>query len=259
MTTVLEPQAAVAAPRATFHKPVKKTIYTLNIGNYAPAVCEITYPLINAYARKIGADFKIITERKFPEWAVVYEKLQIHELAQRDQNDWSIYIDSDALVHPDMFDVTALLSKDTVCHNGRDMALVRWNYDQYFRRDGRHIGSCNWFTCASDWCLDLWRPLDDLSASEAVANISLIVDEHNCGVMDASHLIDDYALSRNIARFGLKFKTVIDLCAEHGLTPVNPAGQRLSQNPFLWHAYTISIAEKVEKLKAVLKNWKVDR
>jgi hypothetical protein len=96
-------------PKATtshWSKDIKKTIYTLNIDDYAPEICALTYPLIQAYARKIGADFQVIRERKFPDWPVVYEKLQIHELGQRDSNDWNIYIDSDTLINPEMFDIT---------------------------------------------------------------------------------------------------------------------------------------------------------
>lgn len=125
--------------------PVKKTVYTLNVGGYAPEISALTYPLLQAYAQKIGADFHVIRERKFPDWPMDYEKLQIHELAKEHNNDWNIYIDSDALVNPEMFDVTEHLHKNTVCHNGKDLAGIRWKYDHYFRRDGRHIGSCNWF------------------------------------------------------------------------------------------------------------------
>lgn len=233
---------------AAWSRPIKKTLYTLNINNYAPEICALSYPLMRAYARKIGADFRVLTMRKFPEWPVVYEKLQIHELAKEDSNDWSIFVDSDALINPEMFDVTEHLSKDTVCHNGRDMAGVRWKYDQYFRRDGRHFGSCNWFTVASDWCLDLWRPLDDLTLDQAVANINITMAERNSGVCEASHLIDDYTLSRNIARFGLKTQTVIDLCAKFGWRTQN--AQPIS--PFLYHKYTISNAQKVAEMLSIL-------
>ena len=95
-------------------RPVKKTIYTLNIGDYAPEICALTYPLIQAYARKIGADFHVIRERKFPEWPIVYEKLQIYELGRKHGNDWNIFVDSDTLINPEMFDVTEHLHKDTV-------------------------------------------------------------------------------------------------------------------------------------------------
>src|ERR1700722_6556869 len=127
-------------------RPIRKTLYTLNIDNYAPEICALTYPLMKNYARKIGAAFSIIDERKFPEWPVVYEKLQIHELAKgeyarhadvdvlepREPDDWQIFVDSDALISPEFFDVTELLSKDTVLHNGRDMAGLRFKKNEKF-------------------------------------------------------------------------------------------------------------------------------
>jgi hypothetical protein len=229
-------------------KPIKKTIYTLNVGDYAPEICALTYPLLQAYARKISADFYVIRERKFPDWPMDYEKLQIHDLAREHGNDWNIYIDSDTLVSPEMFDVTDHMSKDTICHNGKDMAGIRWTYDQYFRRDGRHIGSCNWFAIASDWCLDLWRPLDDLTLEQAVANIHITIGERNSGCCDTPHLISDYTLSRNIARFGLKVDTVIDLCGRLGWRL--PTGQPLS--PFLFHKYAITNEEKVREMLTIL-------
>src|SRR5271168_5376308 len=78
---------------SSWSKHVKKTIYTLNVGGYAPEICALTYPLLQAYARKIGADFHVIRDRKFPDWPVVYEKLQIHVLGKEHGDDWNIYID----------------------------------------------------------------------------------------------------------------------------------------------------------------------
>jgi hypothetical protein len=223
---------------------VSKTVWTLNIDDYAPELCAWTYPLLLNYADKIGADFRVITERKYPDWPVVYEKLQIRELGA--DNDWNIYIDSDALVHPDMYDLTEIVPKDTVLHNGRDLAGNRWRYDRFFRRDGRHIGSCNWFTIASDWCIDLWEPLE-IPLEEALGNITLTHGEVASGVMDRSHLIDDYTLSRNIAKYGLKFETMFDLKER-----LNDAGD------YLWHIYTDPIYDKVIKMFDVLIQWNID-
>ncbi len=145
-----------------------------------------------------------------------------------------------------MFDVTDHLDRRTVCHNGRDMAGNRWRYDRFFRRDGRHIGSCNWFAAASDWCVDLWHPLDDLSMDEAIQNIFPIVEERLTGLTPASHLIDDYTLSRNIAKFGLKATTVMEI------------QQGLGQSPGgLWHLYNISEEEKLIRMRKVLQDWKL--
>lgn len=234
---------------------MRKTIYTLNIGDYAPAIRALTFPLIEAYAQKIGAEFCVITDRKFPEWPVTYEKLQIFSLGrgglcvgEPGPNDWNIFVDADTLISPEMFDVTNHLHKDTVCHNGRDMAGIRWKYDEYFRRDGRNVGSCNWFTVGSDWCLDLWRPLDDLTLEDAIQRINVTIGERNSGFCETSHLIDDFTLSRNIARFGLKFTTVTDICG--GLGWKTPDGRGTS--PYLWHKYTISNDHKVREMLALL-------
>lgn len=226
---------------------MKKTLFTLAVDGYAPEICDLTFPIMRRYADKIGADFHVITARKFPEFPPVYEKLQIYDLGREMGNDWNIYVDADALIHPDMFDVTEHLAKDTVFHNGSDPASIRFKPDEYFRRDGRNIGSCNWFTAASDWCLDLWRrptePLEDL-----VANISCIRAEVESGVIEPAHLIDDYLLSRNIARFGLKFLQMRDLLTKLHMHP---------ESSFLFHQFMLSREDKAKELLKVLEHWKL--
>ncbi len=223
---------------------MKKTVFTLNVDGYSPEITELTYPLMKRYAHKIGAGFHIINDRKYPKMPPVYEKLQIYSLGREMRNDWNIYIDSDALVHPDMFDVTQFLSKDTVCHNGVDMANNRWRYDKYFERDRRHIGSCNWLTIASDWCLDLWHPLE-IPYEEAIENIFPIQNELNT-VITREHLIDDYTLSRNIAKYGLKFKTIMKILEE-----IKDSGN------YLWHQYTEPADKKIKDITRILANWGV--
>lgn len=225
---------------------MKKTIYTLNIDGYSPEITAITYPLIKHWAHKINADFHIIDKRKYPDYTPVYEKLQIYELQVENGDDWSYYVDSDALIHPDMFDPTEFVTKDFVLHNGSDMANNRWRYDRFFRRDGRHIGSCDWFTIGSDWCRELWHPLDDITYDDALENIFPIQEELNT-VITRDHLIDDYVLSRNIAKYGLHFKTVMQLMTEFNI----PGG-------YLWHQYTITIDEKIKQMHEIIKKWGVD-
>ncbi len=216
---------------------MKKCIFTLCVDDYAPQITALTFPLMKEFADKIRAEFHIITERRFPEWPITYEKLQIHELGKG--NDWNWFFDADTLVHPEMYDVTEMIHKDTVCHNGKDFASIRWTYDNYFRRDGRHTGSCNWCTVGSDWCLDLWHPLD-ISAEEAIRNIHVTIDEENSGLCKPEHLIDDYALSRNIARYGLKVTTIAELI------------ERFRLLPYLWHKYSIPNDQKLREILAVL-------
>jgi predicted O-methyltransferase YrrM len=222
---------------------VKKTVWTLNIGGYAPQITQMTYPLLYAYAKKIGADFRIINERRFPDMPVTYEKMQIFELGR--ENDWNIYVDGDAVILPDMIDVTERVPKDTVVHYGHDHASNRFRYDDCFRRDGRDIGSCNWFAAASNWCMDLWHPLD-IPLADALDRIKPILVERLTGIT-REHLIDDYTLSRNIARFGLKFKTVAQILKED-----NDSGI------YVWHTHRESVDAKAAQIAAGLKGSHLD-
>ena len=224
---------------------MKKTLYTLLINGYSPRITKLTLPLIRYYANKIGADFHVITERKFPEWPITYEKMQVHELAQRHGNEWNIFMDADTLVHPHTPDFTAYLPRDTVAHNGSDFANVRWRYDKYFMRDGRNIAGGNWLAIASDWCIDLWKPLD-IGPDEAMANIFPIVEELRGGCL-RDHLVDDYATSRNIARYGLKFKGVLQIQKEMGIEGVGG----------FFHLYNVPESEKIEKIMQELDKWKI--
>lgn len=242
------------APRVPYRDDgPKKIIWTLNINDYAPEIRVLTRPLLEAYAYKIDAEIRDITSSMFPEWPTTYQKLAIYHLARKTNADWHLYIDSDVLIHPDMYDITEHLSVDTVAHNGRDMANTRWRYDDYFRRDGRNIGSCNWLAVAHRTCLDLWHPIEDLTPEQAMANIFPIVNELNYRDADgaprcrAEHLIDDYALSRNIARFGLKFTTVVEM------------NQRLGfgSSGYFAHNYSLSSQQKETELRRVLTEWKI--
>lgn len=225
---------------------MKKTIYLLNINNFAPSITRLTYPFIRCYANKIGAGIHIITERKCPDWPITYEKLQIFDLAKEHKSDWNIYLDSDALLHPEFLDITSHLQKDTVCCFGRDEADGRWTMDEPFLRDGRHIGWGNWFAVASDWCLDLWRPLD-IPLTEAVKNIHPTPNEVRAGITP-EHLIDDYTLSRNVAKFGLKFKTAREIFAENKL-----------DNLLVQHEYMLSEEEQAKSHLKLILGWNVEK
>ena len=222
---------------------MKKTIYTLNIGDYAPGICGLTYPLMETYAKKIGACFHIIRDRKFQEWPLCYEKLQVYQLAKEHCNDWSILVDSDVLISPAMFDITDRLQKHTVCYIGRLGSGNSFRYDHCFRRDGRHIIVSSWLTVASDWCLDLWRPLDDLTLEQAAANIT-VTSRIGDSSLRAERLIDDYVLSRNVARFGLKAKTLAEVCK--GSDQSETSGQ--SEIPLLYHKHAISNEQKTDEM-----------
>lgn len=248
-----------------------KTVYTLNIGDYAPEIRALTYPLMRYYARKIGAEFVEIRERRYPEWPIVCEKLQIYDLARESGAEWNLFFDADALIHPEMIDWTAHIPKDTVAQNGHDFSSVRHRLTPYHLRDGRHISTCGWCTIASDWCLDLWHPPEDLTPDEVEDACFLTTREMGCGML-AEHLADDFIMSRNVARYGLKY-TTLDEIIRKLFPPLEVEKEQLGeyqgkktvlrrkvQEPivhFFAHVYTVSEAEKVETLHKALDDWHV--
>ena len=223
---------------------MKVSLYTLNVNGFSPEITDLTFPLLKRYAEKIEAEFVEIKERCYPEMPAVYEKFQIHRLMEERGDDWALFWDADALVHPDLPNLTELISPDTVAHNGVDFGPVRWQYDDYLRRDGRHISSCTWCVICPRMCRDLWQPLTDLTLEQAVARIFPIQNELNTTKTPTS-LIDDFVLSRNIARYGLKFVTLTDLFKRW---PGSDGG-------YFWHAYTIPPDEKLVAMRAQLKTW----
>lgn len=229
---------------------MKKILVTLNINEYQPAIRALTYPLMKRFADKIHADFIEITERKFPDWPTVYEKLQCREILEATDADWCLFFDADALINPEMFDPTLDLNLDTVLFNGKDMSRIRFYPDKYFQRDGRFVGACNWFCVSSRLtACDLYRPLDDLTLEEAVKNINVTNGEHASGLFKDNHLIDDYTLSRNIARFGLKHDTLIDICGRMGIRNPQTGG---GHSPYLFHLYALPEGEKINRILDVL-------
>jgi hypothetical protein len=73
------------------------------------------------------------------------------------------------------------------------------------------------------------------------------MEEARSKVMDTGHLADDYIMSRNVARYGLKYVRISDVQAK-----MFPQGA-----DFLWHAYTIPEEEKVQQMKETLDRWQI--
>lgn len=223
---------------------MKKTLYTLCVDNYAPEITALTFPLLKAFADKIGADFRVIDKRLHPEMPPVYEKFQIWDVEKERKSDWVLFFDADTLLHPDFFDVTSVIGKDVTVSYGSDFVPVRFTPDKYFLRDRRWIGKGNWCAIFSDWCLDYYHPLDDITFEEAVANIHPTVEELGT-VVKPEHLIDDYLVSRNIARYGLKHMLIPEICQSFGASCK------------FWHQYTISVEQKAVLMQKQLKEWGV--
>jgi hypothetical protein len=226
----------------------KKTVYTLSVNDYAPNITKLTFPLLKRWAKKIGADFHVIDKRVFDKkYPPVYEKFQIFELAKQHKNDWNIFFDADTLMHPDFWDITEVITKDITVSNGTDFSPIRFKPDKYFRRDGRFIGKGNWCMIASDWCTDIWEPLDeknDITLEQAVEHIVPTAQESGT-VVERSHLIDDFVVSRNIAKYGLKHVLIRDLEKARGVT----------ETGLLWHEYRVPNDQKEIYMKRQLMGW----
>jgi hypothetical protein len=223
-------------------------IYTLCVDNYAPEITRLTFPFMRYFAEKIGADFNVITERKFPGWPHPCEKWQLYELSERHERRTTVFFDADVLIHPETVDFTQWIPRDHCANNGCDMANVRVNYDRYFLRDGRNIGTCGWLIVASDWTRDIFQPPDDLTLEECIARCHPILDElrpaidHPHAIVDKAHLVDDFIMSRNVARYGLKYVTLGEVLKKVGF----------EKAAFFQHPYMITNHEKTEQLKEVL-------
>jgi hypothetical protein len=84
---------------------MKKTLVTLDI-NYPKEITDLTFPSMEQYAKNIGAEFVILTERKFPNLPITQEKFQLYDI----DADYIIFLDADALINPNSFDFSTLKS-----------------------------------------------------------------------------------------------------------------------------------------------------
>jgi hypothetical protein len=181
--------------------PQKRCVHILLIDDYFPELCALTLPTIEAWAKRCNADVNYITKRRWPKWPLLTEKLQVYY--DGTGYDWNILIDADVLVHPQTPDLFAqhlpadhIVAKDA--YNAHRQFKI--DNDIYFLRDGRDLGLSSCLVMASRWCHDLWRPLpEEMDLQTACDNI---LQERKC--------IDEYSLSRNMARFGFKVIPPVD-------------------------------------------------
>jgi hypothetical protein len=162
--------------------------------DYAPELCAITIPTIQAYAEKIGADFNLIHERKFPDFPINYERLQIYEAGK--DYEWNFNIDADMVLGKELPDISLGAPKEYV------RIVMHFNLSEYFNiedniffaRDGRGAGIVDAFLMTSHWTHDLWRPLPG-----KLQDYESIFKEKN------PRRISEYCISQNLAKYGLKF------------------------------------------------------
>lgn len=169
----------------------RNIVVTMCIGDYFPELMKITLSNLEEYAKRIHSDFYIIEERKFSDWPITYEKIQIYEISKK--YEWAAFIDADTLISKHFGNIFTRWGKDTISFNHNYYANTQIKRDKYFWRDGRNVGIAGNFLVASEWCNEIWQPQNDLSKDEILNNII------------SPHIIDEYIFSRNLAKFGFKY------------------------------------------------------
>lgn len=82
---------------------LKKMVVTVDI-DYPKDITNITLPYMQQYADHIGAEFRIVSDQKWPELPLTQEKFQLYDL----DVDHITFIDADALVNPLATDFSTL-------------------------------------------------------------------------------------------------------------------------------------------------------
>ena len=187
---------------------MRKLIHVVNINDFFPELFALTYPTIRSYAERNGYMINMITERKFPDYPINYEKMQVYEDGK--DADVNILCDADMLIHPEFPEVTEFLKRDSIAFN--DNYNISWKYHvdriRYFMRDGRDVGIATNFVVSSDWTHDVWEPL-----SLSQKDIEDLAKKENTDTGGADgrgwgHYADEFALSYNMAKYGLKYTGV---------------------------------------------------
>ena len=172
---------------------MKKCIHVVYINDYYPELWSLTYPLILHYAKKINADINVISERKFPDWHMYYEKMQMYEYGK--YYDANFLLDADVLIHPGFPDFTTVTKPHHIAFNDNFNASDHYygvEENIYFQRDGRDVGISTNAVISFKSTHDVWEPLN-ISPQEAK------------NILKPHAFIDEYCLSLNMAKYGLKY------------------------------------------------------
>ena len=173
---------------------MKKIIHCVYINDYFPELWEMCLPTIKQYAYRTKSELNIITERKFPEWHINYEKFQVYEDGKH--ADSNFLIDADVLIHPQFPDFSdSITLPHHIAFNDNYHASTKFNVidNVYFQRDGRDVGIASNAVISFKSTHDVWEPL----------NITPDRGKEITFVREGD--IDEYCLSHNMAKYGLKY------------------------------------------------------
>jgi hypothetical protein len=170
-----------------------KIVHVLYLNNYMPKLCALTLPTLEGYAKKIGADFNLITKRAFKEWPITYEKMQVYK--DGINADWNILLDADLIMHPDMPDITTFMNPTVIGCYTSFVRSIHFPENIYFKRHGGIVGIATNFVVTSRMTHDFWTPFKE-KASDIVPTLR------------NPHQTDEYCVSTNLARYNLKYTGV---------------------------------------------------
>lgn len=190
---------------------------------------SISLPMVREYARRSGATLNLITQRKFPDYPVEYELVQIFESGA--SFDWNLYVAPGTLLGDKLVDPTTYMDRDCVATHVTYPASMLFDTtgNIYFERNERDLGITDKIVLAHNINHELWEPLE--GPFERYAPIIKDGDHHKIG---------SYVLSHNMAKFGLKLS---------GLFPPNSQFDVLSDD----RLGSDSVEEFVSK---VVKGWR---
>jgi hypothetical protein len=171
---------------------MKICIHIVNIDDYFPELFKLTFQTVEMYAKRISADINIISERTHPNLPVMIEKLQVHKYGEN--YDWNLLMDADILVHPNTYNPFINFDPRMVGNKDEYPASNQLRLDKYFIRDGRNLGLSGCLLASSRLTHDLWEFPQDLTEEDILNNIHA---PRKC--------VDEYVVSRNLAKYGLKY------------------------------------------------------
>jgi hypothetical protein len=107
------PESGVETGEPPAYKPTRpRVVCTVAVGDSGAAMLKATRPMLEAYAAKVGADFVAVTGEPLNPHYPVADKFRLHHLTPH----WDrlLFVDVDALVHPDAPDLFAAVPPGTV-------------------------------------------------------------------------------------------------------------------------------------------------
>ena len=172
-------------------------IHFISIPDCELPFASISLPMVRAYAQRIGASLNIISQRKFPDFPVQYELVQIYEAGA--SHDWNMHLGAGVLIGDTLPDPSSYISSDHIATTITFSAQVEFytHGNIYFERNERDLGVSDTIFLAHNLNHEVWEPLGGPFSSY-------------------SHIVKDsrqdkfgsYVISHNMAKYGIKLSGI---------------------------------------------------